>query len=151
MKRKQPFTFEEFKSIYSKVPRLCVDLVIQTDEGTLLTLRTKNGYENQWHIPGGTIHFRERAKDAVKRIAEEELGIEVVIEKFQGYLEYFSEVKERGFGYTVTLVFICKPKSPNFILDNQVEKVEFFKTPPDNTIIEQKELLIDLAKNNGSK
>lgn len=144
MKRKQPFTFEEFKAIYSKVPRLCVDLVIKTDKGVLLTLRTKNGYENQWHLPGGTVYYREKVEDTVKRVAEEELGIEVSIEKFHGYLEYFSEEKERGFGYTVTLVFICKPISKEFNLDDQVEKVGFFKTPPENTISEQKDLLNQL-------
>ena len=30
MPRKQPLTFKEFKSIYSRVPRLCVDLLIKT-------------------------------------------------------------------------------------------------------------------------
>jgi ADP-ribose pyrophosphatase YjhB (NUDIX family) len=144
MKRKQPFTFEEFKNIYSKVPRLCVDLVIRTDKGTLLTLRTKNGYENQWHLPGETVYYREKVEDAVKRVAEEELGIEISIEKFHGFLEYFSEEKERGFGYTITLVFICKPKTSHFDLDDQVEKMDFFKTPPENTIEEQKELLNNL-------
>ncbi len=144
MKRKQPFTFEEFKAIYSKVPRLCVDLVIKTEKGVLLTFRTKNGYENQWHLPGGTIYYRERAEDAVKRVAMEELGIDVVINKFAGYLEYFSEVKERGFGYTVTLVFICKPINSEFKLDDQTEKVEFFDKIPDNTISEQKVFLEQL-------
>lgn len=140
-KRKLPFTFEEFKSIYSRVPRLCVDIVIQTEKGVLLTFRTKNGYLNQWHLPGGTVYYREKATDAVHRVAKEELGIEVEIEKFHGYLEYPSEEKERGFGYTVTLVFVCKMKSNDISLDDQVEKVEFFKEIPENTIVEQKELL----------
>lgn len=143
-KRKQPFTFEEFKTIYSKVPRLCVDLVIQTEKGVLLTFRVKNGYENQWHLPGGTIYYREKAEDAVKRVAKEELGIDVNIKKFVGYLEYFSEVKERGFGYTITLVFVCEPLNSKFKLDDQTEKVEFFDKAPLNTISEQKDLLAKL-------
>lgn len=146
MKRKQPFTFEEFKAIYSRVPRLCVDLVIQNKKGVLLTLRIKNGYEKQWHLPGGTVYYRELVEDAVKRVAEEELGIEVSIEKFHGYLEYLSEKKERGFGYTITLVFICTPKNIEFNLDDQVEKIDFFAIPPENTIQEQKELLTNLFK-----
>src|SRR3989344_5065178 len=144
MKRKLPFTFEEFKSIYSKVPRLTVDLVIHTKEGIILTLRTKHGYENQWHLPGGTVYFRESVEDSVKRVAREELGIKVSIEKFHGYVEYFSEEKERGFGYTISLVFICSPNSIEFILDDQVEKIEFFKIPPDNTLKEQRKLLSKL-------
>lgn len=120
---------------------MCVDLVIHTDKGVLLTLRTKNGYLNQWHLPGGTVFYREKITDAVKRIAREELGIEVEIERFHGYLEYFSEVKERGFGYSVSLVFVCKPRLIEFHLDDQAEKAEFFTTPPENTVEEQTELL----------
>lgn len=144
MKRKQPFTFQEFKAIYSKVPRICVDLIIKTNKGVLLTFRTKNGYENQWHLPGGTVYYREQVEDTVKRVAKEELGTEVSIEKFHGYLEYFSEEKQRGFGYTISLVFICKTKNSEIQLDDQVEKVGFFKTSPENTIQEQKELLDNL-------
>ncbi|MFZ3301799.1 MAG: NUDIX hydrolase [Microgenomates group bacterium] len=144
MNRKQPFTFEEFKTIYSKVPRLCVDLVIKTEKGVLLTFRAKNGYENQWHLPGGTIYYRERVEDAVKRVAKEELGIDITITKFAGYLEYFSEVKERGFGYTISLVFVCEPLNTEFELDDQVEKIGFFDKPPEDTITEQKDLLNNL-------
>jgi len=109
-------------------------------------LRQKNGYIGQWHIPGGTVLYREKVKNAVQRVAREELGTEVVIEKLVDYLEYFSEEKERGFGYTVTLVFLCKlPEKSKLILDNQAEKYDFFKTPPTNTIREQKDLISKLA------
>lgn len=141
MTRKLPLTFEEFKSIYSKVPRLCVDLLIKTDKGYLFTLRQKHGYEGQWHLPGGTVYYKEPVKDTVARIAKEELGIGVSIEKFIGYLEFFSEEKERGFGYTITLVFLCKPKSTKFKLDDHAEKVDFFKNCPENTILEHKDFL----------
>lgn len=147
MKRKLPFTFKQFKSIYSKVPRLCVDLVIKTNKGYLLTLRKKNGYEDQWHLPGGTVYYREGVKKAVERIAKEELGIKISIKKFLGYLEYPSEIKERDFGHTITLVFLCGTNRLNFKLDDQTEKAEFFKKPPNNTIIEQKKLLNKITNN----
>jgi ADP-ribose pyrophosphatase YjhB (NUDIX family) len=147
MKRKQPLTFDEFKLIYSKVPRLCVDLLIVNDDGYLFTLRQKNGYIGQWHFPGGTVFYREKIEASVQRIAQEELGTTVIVEKFICYLEYFSEVKERGFGYTVSLVFQCKlPKKAKINLDNQAEKYNFFKTPPINTIQEQKDLISKLNR-----
>ncbi len=142
MSRKLPLTFTEFKTIYSKVPRLCVDLLIKTKNGYLLTLRQKNGYAGQWHIPGGTVYFQEKISDTIKRIAFEEIGTTVIVKKPLGYVEYFSEVKERGFGYTISLAFLCKlPKNFKISLDNQVEKYEFFKVIPKNTILEQKELI----------
>ncbi len=141
MPRKQPFTFEEFKSIYSRVPRLCADLVIKTDKGVLLTLRQKNGWEGQWHLPGGTVLYKESIHDAVNRLAEEELGIKVSIEKFLTYTEFLNEETERGFGYSVSLVFLCKPLSEVLKLDDQSEKAKYFTKPPKNTVLEQKMLL----------
>lgn len=145
MLRKQPFSFEEFKEIYSKVPRLCVDLVIKDKKGFLLTLREKNGYEGLWHFPGGTVYYREPVKEAVKRVAKEELGVDIIIQEFAGYIEYLSEEKERGFGYTLSLVFVCKLKNSDFDLDNQVAKVDFFPKPPTNTIEEQKAFLLKIV------
>lgn len=141
MSRKLPFTFKEFKSIYSKVPRLCVDLVVKTEQGVLLTLRLKNGYIGLWHLPGGTVLFREFIEKAIVRVAKEELGIKVSIDKLLGYIEYFSEERERGFGYTVSLVFLCKPLDAVLQLDDQVKKADFFQVIPKNTIEEQKEFL----------
>ncbi len=146
MARKYPLTPEEFKAIYSKVPRVTVDLILKTNKGVLLTFRTKNGFENLWHLPGGTIHLNEKVEDTVHRIAQEELGIKVKVKKFIGYQEYLSEEKERGYGYSISLVFICEPLSRNFKLDDQVEKFDFFKLPPENTVEEQKVLLTKLYK-----
>jgi len=138
MNRKQPFTFEEFKDIYSKVPRLCVDLVIQTEDGILLTLREKNGYVGQWHLPGGTVFYRESSESAIQRVAKEELNVEVSVIKLLGYIEYFSEVEKRGFGYAVSLAFLCKLESSDIKLDDQASKSQFFKVIPENTVTEQK-------------
>ncbi|MBI3397598.1 NUDIX hydrolase [Candidatus Woesebacteria bacterium] len=135
-KRKYPLTYKEFKEIYSKVPKLCVEVAIRTKKGYLLTFRTKNGWVNKWHLPGGTVHYREKISDCVSRVAEEELGVKVAVEKFLGYIEYFSEEKERGFGYSVSLVFLCKPLSDNYKLDDQAEKLDFFNKPPKNTVRE---------------
>ena len=146
MNRKQPFTFKEFKAIYSKVPRLCVDLVIKNSKGILLTMRQKNGWVGQWHLPGGTVYYKEALENTVKRIAKEELGIEITMGKFIGYLEYFSEEKERGFGYSVSLVFLCKSDNSNLSLDDQVEEAKYFKTLLENTVKEQKDLLEKLLK-----
>ncbi len=43
--------FEEFQEIYSKVPRLCVEVVLRSDEGIMLTKRTINPWKGMWHFP----------------------------------------------------------------------------------------------------
>lgn len=144
MPRLQPFSLEEFKSIYSRVPRLTVDLVIRTEEGTLLTLRQDNGYVGQWHLPGGTVYMGESVQNTIQRVAQEELGIGLEVIKQLDYLEYPSEQKERGYGYSIALVFLCKPLSDQITLDDQVSHHQFFKEIPENTIIEQKEFLAKL-------
>lgn len=145
MSRQQPLTFKEFKSIYSRVPRLCVDLLIKTPQGYLLTLRQKNGWIGQWHLPGGTVCFQEKIADTISRIALEEIGTKVIVKKLLGVVEYSSELKERGFGYSISLNYLCK-LPPNFVLtlDDQAEKYGFFKTLPNNTVLEQKEFIAKL-------
>ncbi|MDO8488401.1 MAG: NUDIX domain-containing protein [bacterium] len=138
MRRQLPFSFTEFKAIYSKVPRLCVDLIIRNKLGILLTLRVKNGYVGQWHLPGSTVYYQEEIASAIKRIAKEELGIEVQVDKFLGYIEYLNEAKWRGFGYTVSLAFLCTSKNKALDLDDQVEQAQYFKVLPKNTISQQK-------------
>lgn len=141
MNRKYPLTPEEFKAVYSKVPRLCVDLIVETERGILLTLREKNGFLGLWHLPGGTVYYREHTEDSVRRLAREELGVDVKILKFLRFLEYFSEEEQRGFGYSVSLVFVCKAKSLDFTLDDQAVRAQFFKVIPKNSVSEQKEML----------
>ena len=50
---------EEFYSIYSKVPRLALDVVIRSDEGILLSLRAIEPHKGLWHLPGGTVYRGE--------------------------------------------------------------------------------------------
>ena len=96
IKEKDLLTIKEFKEIYSKVSRATVSLVIKTNKGIALSLRNLPSWRNKWHLPGGTIFYKETVENAVKRKAKEELGIKVKIVKLLGYIEYPSEEKERG-------------------------------------------------------
>ena len=54
----------EFDAIFSRVPRLSVEVVIYTPErGVLLMLRDIPPNVGAWHIPGGTVLFGERVTD----------------------------------------------------------------------------------------
>ena len=80
MPKKLPY--KEFLSIYRKVPRLCVDLVVKNKNGVLLTKRDIKPSKGMWHIPGGTILYDESVKDAIKRVAKEETGLKPVLVKW---------------------------------------------------------------------
>ncbi len=94
-----------------------------------------------WHIPGGTVHYKEYLREAVRRIAREEIQVEVVVKKFLGYIEFASEEKARGFGWSVSLAFLCSIASGVPSVNEQASDLSFFTVIPDNTISEQKEFL----------
>jgi ADP-ribose pyrophosphatase YjhB (NUDIX family) len=97
----------EYDSIYSRVPRLCVEVVISTRaQGVLLTRRDIPPNLGAWHIPGGTVLFAEPVVEAVKRVARDELALEVDVGDLLGYIEYPSHY-ENGLDSPVGLAFSC--------------------------------------------
>lgn len=134
--------FDEFKQIYAKVPRLCVDLIINSKDGVLLTKRDIPPALGFWHFPGGTILKNESVKEALERIADEELGIKIEIDKFLSFIEYSPEY---AFGQSIALAFLVKQVSGTIHGSSQAREFGFFKTAPDNLIPEMKEFL---EKNN---
>lgn len=151
MQRKKPFTPEQFKHIYSQVPRITVEAVIHSDEGVLLAVRQEDSWKDLWHIPGGTVFYDETLVSAVERIAAEETGGTVIVEKMLTYLEYPSERKERGFGWTIGIAFLCQlkqPLTPELIKRNQLQ---FFKHLPENMVEEQRGLLKSVLSNDLSR
>ncbi len=139
--KKLPLSREEFRAIYSKVPRLCVEVVIKTEKGVVLTLRSIEPYKGLWHIPGGTVYFKERLVDAVRRVAKDEVGVEVEIEKLLGYIEYPDEENYRGFGWPVGVAFLVKIVSGKLTGSEQGEEVREFTSLPENMVEPQKEFL----------
>ncbi|MDP3955242.1 MAG: NUDIX domain-containing protein [bacterium] len=133
---------QEFKEIYSRVPRLCVEVMVKKDGGIVLSLRDLPSWKGQWHIPGGTVFYRETLPEAVKRVAQDELGVKVEIEKFLGHNYFPSEEKERGYGWSISAVFLTRYKSGSLRGSNQGKEVRTFQEFPENLIKEQKEFLI---------
>jgi ADP-ribose pyrophosphatase YjhB (NUDIX family) len=141
MTRNQPFTPQEFQTIYSQVPRLTVEVLIQLPTGIVLLKRTEESWRDLWHIPGGTVLYKEKIEDAVKRIAMEELGTAVEPHKLLGYIEYPSEEKERGFGWSVGLAFLCQPTQEIDLENWKKRGTEIFATLPEKMVQEQREFL----------
>ncbi|MEK7217571.1 MAG: NUDIX domain-containing protein [Patescibacteria group bacterium] len=146
-KIKYPFTIKEFRAIYSKVPRLCVELIIKDSNGILLTLRRTKSWRGLWHIPGGTLYYNETISDCIHRIAMDELGIRVKIKKFLGYNEYLDdEKKSQEFGTTIGLLFLCAIDSGDLRGSNQAEKINFYKKLPTNIIPQHRTFLKKMFK-----
>jgi len=137
-----PFTPEEFKTIYSQVPRLTVEAVIRSEQGVLLTLRNLESWNNLWHMPGGTVYYRESLRDALHRIVSEELGVNIIVGPVIDYIEYYSEAQQRGYGYSVGVAFSCTMQVDVPKQTLQGEAIEIFQQLPENIVPEHAQFLL---------
>jgi colanic acid biosynthesis protein WcaH len=137
-------SYAEFVDIYSKVTRICVDLVVKADEGIVLVKRDIPPALGMWHFPGGTILIDETIADTIKRIAQDEIGLQVEVVALLGVIEYYN------LDYTVvrsiSLAYQVKPISGNLTGSPEGQEVAYFKTPPPNTIPEVVAFLSSLKK-----
>ncbi len=99
-----PLPQEEFDAIFSRVPRLTVELVAHATRGVLLQLRQGGPCSGLWSLPGGTVRFGEPLRDAVSRVARDELGLEVIVREHLGFIEYPSHY-ESGLDSPVGIAF----------------------------------------------
>ena len=131
----------EFDSIFSRVPRLCVEVVIvAAGRGVLLVRRDIPPNVGAWHIPGGTVLFGEPLVDTVKRVARDELGLEVAVGELLGYIEYPSHYLN-GLDSPVGLAFVTEavPGVPD--AEDLPEGCAWFSTLPEGLYEEQRDFL----------
>ena len=129
----------DFDAIFSRVPRLSVEVVIYTPErGVLLVLRDIPPNVGAWHIPGGTVLFAERLTDAVRRVARDELGLDVSVGNLLGYIEYPSHY-ENGLDSPVGLAFHTVPAAAPDA--DPPEGCNWFQSLPAGLYAEQAEFL----------
>lgn len=139
MKNLKKLSEEEYKYIFNKVPRLCVDLIIVKNKKLLLTKRSIQPYKGFWHFPGGSVRYKERINQAIKGVSKSELGVRVVSQKFLGYMEI---LKDGKYIHALSLVFKCKINSkeqPKPL--EQASEVRFFDKSPPKIIKEHREFL----------
>jgi ADP-ribose pyrophosphatase YjhB (NUDIX family) len=136
-RERQPLPKEEFDWIFSRVPRLTVEVVISSPQrGVLLSLRDIEPCKDMWHLPGGTVRFGEPLVDAVARVARDELGLTVDVGELLGYIEYPSHY-ENGLDCPVGVAFAA-------VISDGAQRptgCEWFQALPANMHDEQKDFL----------
>ena len=131
----------EFDSIFRRVPRLCVEVVIVAPErGVMLTRRDIPPNAGAWHIPGGTVLFGEPLVQSVRRVARDELGLEVAAGELLGYIEYPSHYNNGldspvGFAFDTEVV----PRYPD--AKDLPKGCEWFSRLPAGLYEEQRDFL----------
>jgi ADP-ribose pyrophosphatase YjhB (NUDIX family) len=142
-KNDHPLSQEEFNSIYSKVPRLTVEIVIKNKSGKIyLTKRAIEPCKGKWHLPGGTVRYGESMVDAVKRITKRELGVDVKTLKNVGYIEYPSHYN-KGLDSPVGIVFEVLNFDGSLLLNEESQDGKWCGRLPANMHEEQDIFLLN--------
>lgn len=124
---------EDWKTIVANVPIVSVDLLVRYDEGLLFGKRTNEPAKGYWFLPGGRVHKGETRREAVHRVADEELGLSVDIVESLGGFEHIYDTSDIGGvemkhylanGYVVDVVD-GQPRT-----DNQHEDIHVFQSAP---------------------
>lgn len=137
-----PLSQAEFDSVFSKVPRLTVEIIIKSTDGEVyLTKRAIPPCVGQWHLPGGTVRFGELLIEAVKRVAKRELGIMVEAAQNVGYFEYVGHYKE-GLDYPVGIAFEVTRYSGEIAANEESADGGWFKKVPNNLHADLDEFLL---------
>ena len=124
-----PLKKEEFDEIYSKVPRLTVEVIVRDKHGAVyLTQRAIGPCKGLWHLPGGTVQFGETLFHAVQRVALRELSIDVQRASNCGYIEYPSHYLKRR-DCPVGLVFEVAAYSGNPMVNAEARRRLVYETP----------------------
>ncbi|MFD1646124.1 NUDIX domain-containing protein [Haloarchaeobius litoreus] len=90
---------DEWETVVRNVPIVSIDLVVRSADGIVLGERTNEPAKGEWFVPGGRVHKHERLVDAARRVASEELGVDVeVVEKLGAYEHLYHEAELDGVG-----------------------------------------------------
>lgn len=81
-----------FAAVIAATPLVSIDLIVRNDHGeVLLGKRSNRPAMGYWFVPGGRIRKNERSRDALKRIAKGELGIDAINGKLLGVFDHLYE------------------------------------------------------------
>ncbi len=129
--QKKYLTDQEYKFIYKRVPRLCLDFVVVKNNQILLSKRDIDPYKGYWHLPGGMVRYKETFDEAAERILLGELGLKPVSKKTIGYLQMPNETDKDGIPmHNVTIVFLTKLESGKIRGSYQAHEIKFFTSLP---------------------
>lgn len=130
---KQFLSDDEYKFVFSRVPRLCLDFVIVINNEVLLAKRDIEPSKGQWCLPGGMLRRKESLKEAAERILQSEIGLKPLEKKLIGFIEFPDEVNRDGMHiHSVSMVFLVKLESGKTRGSVQAQEVSFFESLPED-------------------
>lgn len=123
-----------YRKISSRVPIICVDMIVTDERGRYLLVRRKNHpLRGQWWVVGGRVLLGEHPEDAAHRKVFEEVGRHAVGVRFAGYLSDTFERNrfERCECHTISVVFKCAIEYGAIKLDSQSSNYKWADALPE--------------------
>jgi ADP-ribose pyrophosphatase YjhB (NUDIX family) len=133
--------YEEYRRIYSQVPRLCVDLIVRTEDGVLLARRDIDPGRGLWHLPGGTVLLGESLHQAARRVGSEEVGLSILSLELLGFIEFLPETNPFFHAVTVAFRAVADSREPRAL--RETAEIGWFLEDPEPMVREQREFLLD--------
>jgi colanic acid biosynthesis protein WcaH len=125
---------DDWETIVASVPIVSVDLVISHDGGVLLGRRTNEPAKGYWFVPGGRVYKGETRREAVHRVAREELGVDVEIVESLGAFEHrydTADVPSVDSKHYLANGYVVEIVDGEVEPDTQHEAVRVFRDPPE--------------------
>jgi ADP-ribose pyrophosphatase YjhB (NUDIX family) len=91
-------------------PEVAIGAVVLRDGQLLLVRRGHGPAAGEWSLPGGRVRLGEEVHEATVRETQEETGIDVVVERFLGWVERMGSDPQPY--HFVILDFACVPVDP---------------------------------------
>lgn len=133
---------KKFKEMFKYVPRVAVDLFIETKDGVLLEKRDISPQIGYWHLPGSHILKEETIEQTAKRCAKREIGLKIKL----GKLKYVADDPKRDpRGHIISLVHSAKIIGGKLRGSEEGREVKFFKKLPKKLGFDYRKILMELG------
>ncbi len=119
-----------FRAIITNIPLVSLDIVPRRDGAVLLGKRRNKPAQGYWFTLGGRILKNEPIADAARRIAREEIGLELESQpKFVGVFEHFYDdaIYEGVSTHYINLVFEADADRLSILPLDQHEEYRWFE------------------------
>ena len=123
---------KDYRFVFERTPRLCVDLIIMVEGKILLTKRKIPPYKNLWHFPGGRLLYKESITTALKRIIKDELGIEITVKKPR-LIDNIEFPNDGEYVHSVSMIYLVEINNEiatKIKIDGQASEFKFFNKLP---------------------
>lgn len=136
-----------YDNIIDLIPIVCVDGVIQKENGVLLLLRDNEPEKNKWWFPGGRLLKGEKLEEGIVRKVKEETGLICEVIDMIDITQTDFNTGPNGIPvHTINVCFTLKIKNGKLSLNNEHKKWGWFMKAPEDSHVVIKDIFKKINK-----